>query len=1286
MRDHGSARAALVVVLWCVLVCGAAASARTADDWLEEWLRGLRVAVPNQFLNEGGLTVALTDVFCESFQIGAIRSETDAAAATASLTVNGAACECSGRWEVHSMSLSGSLKARVNDSDVSLTLALSPRDGSNATLPSTSEATACSARVRIASLDFSGSGAGVLKALVPLLKSSVESAAADAASSALGPMVAKQVTAAMQAGDAVVAPLLVPPKDLPDVVPGALLPPMEMKNAFDWRKEPTVAVARVAAAMGGDAAFAEAARFANLLADGNTTNSTLLSKWFTDETGRGNIMIRVPSAWLPGAHGGTPSIGISLGAFGVAELAVEAAGIAVSLPLKANSSTEVTSNETDVTDRSSIINRLSPDPDVSTAMRFGVSLPVHGVASVAATVAVRVRLANASVPVVERATARARVTSPGLATRFSVAADKRTFETLAFEQRGVPGCIAPIVRAANITAVKLTGSVSNVELIRQVDDETEDDEKVGESLVDDVYAVVADVVSLLTEVYGDAIFAVASAAAGGPGRDAMNARAAAALDKTREGTCASPRADAATSPGSGALRISNVAGFIAAVCLAGALFAAVWTERKFLLARFGIGEGDVDEGRRSDIRWRLARVKRTDAKAARAAEKKLAKARARAAADAANARDAAMRTSKAKAAKEDARRRALEAAGEPMPLSVVPEWEAYELEDALLEADRVEEEFDPSTYLSDEDLVGAEEFVFGPSDEDVDSGDDEDQAYAEMTSPAYSPHVPLWIRRALPLVIFGNVALFLSSNTAVGAEVLLSASAADQTGVVSATAPPIFEFTLANSVTDMWRAGVYPLSVLIAVLSGGWPYLKLFAIAIAWCTPEKFWVRLQIARATTLRVVDALGKWSLIDAFVMVLFRVAFRLQLRMHARDSNAWASFDVRVEPKWGFHAFVLATIVSLAVGHVARHCASSRGDENSVDFETRAKGRASEVDATFGDTAEEVDEESLETLLDAIATVDTPPRAAADAAGENHPGVSEMAPKKVSTWRLADADNGRGALASLFAFVFAVPSRGSRDENPGAARGVAVAATLSLVWAAVVFFIGASIPAIEFEFQGLAGAALGETYRVRHYSLFSLITGGAASTPEPMSTARLALCTFAVLAPLVHLMSVTVLWLAPATPRERSVLLAVAEGASAWASLDVFLVSAVAAVAQISRFAGFIVGNACDAIDAALVGLDDAVKASTSDSNEDPLGLKGQDVCFDVRAKTRGGCWVLIAAALFADLATRFVTNHARCAVETETRRRDDARVERLVDDQVDFVAPETASTTTPYYPDV
>ena len=87
------------------------------------------------------------------------------------------------------------------------------------------------------------------------------------------------------------------------------------------------------------------------------------------------------------------------------------------------------------------------------------------------------------------------------------------------------------------------------------------------------------------------------------------------------------------------------------------------------------------------------------------------------------------------------------------------------------------------------------------------------------------------------------------------------------------------------------------------------------------------------------RVVDALGKWSLIDAFVMVLFRVAFRFQLT--TRDDDAWATVDVRVAPRWGFHAFVLATVVSLGVGHVARHCASGTGDApNRPSIQSRSR----------------------------------------------------------------------------------------------------------------------------------------------------------------------------------------------------------------------------------------------------------------------------------------------------------------------------------------------------------
>jgi hypothetical protein len=143
-------------------------------------------------------------------------------------------------------------------------------------------------------------------------------------------------------------------------------------------------------------------------------------------------------------------------------------------------------------------------------------------------------------------------------------------------------------------------------------------------------------------------------------------------------------------------------------------------------------------------------------------------------------------------------------------------------------------------------------------------------------------------------------------------------------------------------------------------------------------------------------------------------------------------------------------------------------------------------------------------------------------------------------------------------------------------------------------------------------------------------------------------------------------------------------------------VFLVSAVAAVAQISRFAGFIVGDACDAVDAAVAALESAAKRQSGDA--DPFGLKGQDVCFDVRAKTKGGVWMLVVAALSAGAATRFVAKHAERAVERETLQAKASRVVahasvRVSEEPVNLsvatmqeTPPLTPEVTTPYYPDV
>merc|ERR1719265_1600278 len=69
--------------------------------------------------------------------------------------------------------------------------------------------------------------------------------------------------------------------------------------------------------------------------------------------------------------------------------------------------------------------------------------------------------------------------------------------------------------------------------------------------------------------------------------------------------------------------------------------------------------------------------------------------------------------------------------------------------------------------------------------------------------------------------------------------------------------------------------------------------------------------------------LDFVGKWSLVDTFVLVLFMVSF--QLRWHDGTEGA---MDLEVNPFYGFHTFVVATVMQLVLGHIAlgvhRHAA--------------------------------------------------------------------------------------------------------------------------------------------------------------------------------------------------------------------------------------------------------------------------------------------------------------------------------------------------------------------------
>merc|ERR1712012_1485849 len=148
---------------------------------------------------------------------------------------------------------------------------------------------------------------------------------------------------------------------------------------------------------------------------------------------------------------------------------------------------------------------------------------------------------------------------------------------------------------------------------------------------------------------------------------------------------------------------------------------------------------------------------------------------------------------------------------------------------------------------------------------------------------------------------------FLAANigAGVGVDLMLKANAESV-----ANLPTLKYFGLISSVHDMWTAGVYPLAIVIAFFSGFWPYIKLLAMLVAWLSPQKL---LTVnCRRKVLDMLDALGKWSLVDTFVMVMFMVAFKFKLSTDAdlpsrlpdlskifEESSTNGAFQIYVEP---------------------------------------------------------------------------------------------------------------------------------------------------------------------------------------------------------------------------------------------------------------------------------------------------------------------------------------------------------------------------------------------------
>ena len=85
----------------------------------------------------------------------------------------------------------------------------------------------------------------------------------------------------------------------------------------------------------------------------------------------------------------------------------------------------------------------------------------------------------------------------------------------------------------------------------------------------------------------------------------------------------------------------------------------------------------------------------------------------------------------------------------------------------------------------------------------------------------------------------------IASNVAVAAEVrILTSFELDEVGSKQIWSATDSKFSLAESVVSLWHAKSYLLAILIATLSGAWPYAELCLLAFSVSTQPGYRVRI----------------------------------------------------------------------------------------------------------------------------------------------------------------------------------------------------------------------------------------------------------------------------------------------------------------------------------------------------------------------------------------------------------------------------------------------------------
>lgn len=458
--------------------------------------------------------------------------------------------------------------------------------------------------------------------------------------------------------------------------------------------------------------------------------------------------------------------------------------------------------------------------------------------------------------------------------------------------------------------------------------------------------------------------------------------------------------------------------------------------------------------------------------------------------------------------------------------------------------------------------------------------EEEEELSRQTSALATSKSVPIYVRIIMPLVVIGNIVLFLSGHLSLGATVNVEATVAGEKLVIG----DFFMFSMANSVGDMWNAGAKSLAIFILTFSGVWPYTKQFITLVLWFTPPN---RVSTSRRGSIFIwLDVLGKWSMVDIFVLLCTLAAFHIQINSPdvAFLPDGFYSVNLMVIPMWGLYANMIAQLISQVSSHFV------------IYFHRKVVNDARE-------------QSGLHEYSDgSMSRTPTPPQALC-----NHCFQTGF--------------DSKSATATV---------------HPRTNKLVVLGAVL----VTISIILGCSFNSFSLEVMGIMGIAVesGQDFAraKRYYNLFTLV-GSIMEEARFLDTGRYyvglgtlsaLLLVSTLLVPIIQAWVLVRQWISPLSDTRRRRCQVMVEILLAWQYAEVYILSIIITAWQIAGVSSFMVNDYCGS-------LDDTFAQMAYYEIIDPADAQ----CFLVEAQLEFGVYVLLLGTILLSILTKFVTRAAR-----------------------------------------